>query len=102
MKTTKARVIAWCVFGLAIAALPISIAANSPEARATLITENRLSVPSPALSASSDAGYGVRYHSTKKTKKTPKKARKPQVCRLRILEQGGRPGHRFVIYCDRP
>ena len=106
-RTTKARLIALSVFGLALASLPASIIINAPEAKAVQVVEPVASAAPSVASPEVEEAYGIRvWEPTKKAKKSPRKARK--TCK-RIALTGPRPAAPVanarptggsVVYCD--
>jgi hypothetical protein len=106
-RTTKTKLIALSVFALAVASAPLSIVLNAPEAKAaristvTSVTASSLpSVPAPPVVVDLDEVKVVaKKKASRKARPAPKKA-KTWTCVRRVLEQGGRPGARTVLYCD--
>lgn len=100
----KAHAIAVSLLALCAVAAPIaSIVANAPETPRPAL-EAGLPVPVVPSPEPTEAPVSVQtlpeVRIVASARKAPSKPGKTWECRLRILEQGGRPGHRFVRYCD--
>lgn len=112
-QTTKAKVIALSVFGLALASAPLSMVLNAPEAKAGSISVSSAVAPLPPPPPSSDY-FGENEvwdvdeaQDAGKARPAPKKARRVKTakktvwtCKRVPLVQQGRPGARTVLYCD--